>query len=200
MQDKIRIKKCVILPNGVDTILFRPVEKKVALERIGWETYKKHVFFPAHPARYVKNFQLLQKAFEAIDSLTPIELHTLENTPHQEVPFYMNASDVVILTSLWEGSPNVIKEAMACSRPVISTDVGDVRWLFGQEPGHFLTSFDPEEIAAAIKVALNFSDKFGRTNGRERIIELGLDSESVAKQIVALYESVLERRHTSVIN
>ena len=83
---------------------------------------------------------------------------------------------------------------MACNRPVVATDVGDIRWLFGNEPGHFITSFDPEDVAEKIKLALEFSEKYGRTNGRQRVIDLGLDSQTVAKKIINLYKEVLEQR------
>ena len=105
----------------------------------------------------------------------------------------MNASDIVVLTSLREGSPNVIKEAMACNCPVVATDVGDIAWLFGNEPGHFLSGFDPQDVATKLNMALEFSEEYGRTSGRNRIIELGLDSESVARRIVGVYEEAMGR-------
>ena len=97
--------------------------------------------------------------------------------------------ELVILTSLWEGSPNVIKEAMACNCPIVSTNVGDVRWVIGDTEGCYITSFDPEDVAEKIKLALEFGK---RTNGRDRIIELGLDSETIAKRLIDIYSKVLE--------
>ena len=73
------------------------------------------------------------------------------------MPIYYNAADVILLTSLWEGSPNVIKEAMACNRPIVATDVGDVRWLLGTLQGCFTTGFNGKEIAKKLKLALIFS-------------------------------------------
>lgn len=102
----------------------------------------------------------------------------------------MNAADVLLLTSRYEGSPNVIKEAMACNCPIVATDVGDIRWIIGDTEGCYLTSFDPGDVASKLQLAL----KFGRrTRGRERLIELGLDSVSVAKRIVQLYQDVIEK-------
>ena len=80
---------------------------------------------------------------------------------------------------------------MACDLPVVSTRVGDVEWLFGDEPGHFIAEHDPDDVADKIKLALEFSEKYGRTNGRQRIIELGLDSDSIAKRIIEVYEEVI---------
>lgn len=103
----------------------------------------------------------------------------------------MNASDVVVLTSLWEGSPNVIKEAMACNRPIICTNVGDVSLVFGNTLGCYLISFDPKDVVSKLTMALSFSEKHDKTNGRRRIFELGLDSKTVANRIINIYQSIL---------
>jgi teichuronic acid biosynthesis glycosyltransferase TuaC len=94
---------------------------------------------------------------------------------------------VVLLTSLWEGSPNVIKEAMACNTPIVSTDVGDVKEIIGKTEGCFITSFDPEDVSDKIKKALEFGK---RTTGREDIKHL--ESGVVAKRIIAIYKNVLD--------
>ncbi len=102
----------------------------------------------------------------------------------------MNASDVILLSSLWEGSPNVIKEAMACNKPIVCTDVGDVRWLFGEEPGHFIAGSEVDNYANRLKDALGFSNTVGNTNGRARLLILGLDSRTVANRIENIYKEV----------
>lgn len=99
-----------------------------------------------------------------------------------------NAADVVLLTSLWEGSPNAIKEAMACNCPVVSTDVGDVREVIGNTEGCYISSFEPRDVAKKIQMALDFSK---RTNGKQSIIELGLDSKTVANKIINIYTKVI---------
>ena len=101
---------------------------------------------------------------------------------------YFNASDLVLLTSFWEGSPNVIKEAMACNVPIVSTDVGDVKEVIGKTEGCYITSFDPEDVAEKIKLALKFGK---RTTGIEDIKHL--ESSLIAKKIIKIYKSVLEK-------
>ena len=106
--------------------------------------------------------------------------------------FYLNAANVLISTSFREGSPNIIKEAMACNCPVVSTNVGDVEWLFGDTPGYFLTSFDPSDVANNIQKALTFSKSTEAVHGRQRLIELELDADNVSTKIIKVYESILE--------
>jgi teichuronic acid biosynthesis glycosyltransferase TuaC len=120
-----------------------------------------------------------------------VELITPYPTTHENVVKYLNASDVFISTAFMEGSSNVIKEAMACNCPVVSTNAGDAAWVIGETPGCYITSFDPEDVAAKLKLALAFSKTEGRTKGRERIMELGLDSETVAGRIVEVYGKAL---------
>ncbi|MGM0540542.1 MAG: glycosyltransferase family 4 protein [Thermodesulfobacteriota bacterium] len=193
MKDNVRIQSARIIPNGINVELFKPLSRDASLNRLGWDKNKTHILFAANPAREVKNYNLLERAWKLLDNSHQVKIHVLENVPHQDIPIHMSASDLVVLTSLWEGSPNVVKEAMACNCPVVATDVGDISWLFGNEPGHFLCGFDPENVAHKLSLALEFADKHGRTRGRERILELGLDSESVAKRIVEVYEEVARR-------
>jgi len=180
-----------VIPNGVNMSSFRPLSNLEISKEI--LTMKKPLLiFIGNPSRKEKNFSL---AKQAIDRLKNIELNflTLSDIKNELISNYMNAASVFVLPSLWEGSPNAVKEAMACNCPVVATDVGDVRWLFGDEPGYFIADFTPEDFAAKIKMALEFSKKHRRTNGRKRIIELGLDSESVARRLIGIYNEVLKR-------
>jgi len=94
------------------------------------------------------------------------------------------------LTSKWEGSPNIIKEAKACNIPIVCTDVGDVRWLLDGVDGCYITSQNPNDIADKLHRALSFNK---RTTGREKLIQLGLDSTIIAQRIIEIYENVLNK-------
>jgi len=186
MADIIGRNNVWIIPNGVYMKQFFPINIKKARKTLGLKPEKQYLLFAADPDRHEKDFYLAKSAVERI-STNNLELLILKNIPHSLVHLYLNASDVVLLSSKWEGSPNTIKEAMACGRPIVSTDVGDVRWVMGNTEGCFISSFNPEDFAEKIKMALDFGK---RTEGRKRIIELGLDSDNIAHKILNLYKQV----------
>jgi glycosyltransferase involved in cell wall biosynthesis len=118
-----------IVPSGVDLTQFRPIDRTEARERVGWDTEGTHVLFPYSPEYERKNYPLAKRIVKQAESklCKAVSLQTISGVPHDEVVYYINAADALLLTSDHEGSPNTVKEAMACNVPVVSTDVGDVR-------------------------------------------------------------------------
>jgi len=186
MQKELGIRDIEIIPNGVDLDVFCEVEMMEARSKIGLQAEEKVVLFAADPDRPEKNFVLAQEAIRLTGF--NIRILFLKNVEPVLVKYYFNAADVVLLTSLWEGSPNVVKEAMACNTPVIATDVGDVSWLIGDTEGCFVTRHNSAEIADKIRHCINSVDK---SQGRGRIISLNLDSVTVSEKIIEVYRSVL---------
>lgn len=191
MELNLGLKNISIIPNGVDTDKFSPLIKQNCLSTLKWDISKKHILFAADPNRPEKNFMLFKTAFQQIANYLNVESHCLDNISNDDVPLLFCASDLVVLTSTQEGSPNVIKEAMACNCVIVSTAVGDVRWVFGDTNGCYLTTNDPNDIASKMKLALEFNEKNILTLGRKRIFELGLDSDTVALKIISLYKNSL---------
>lgn len=192
MKQLIKIPSVEVIPNGVDFSCFFPIDQLEAKGKVGFEKTKKQIIFVSNPDRKEKNYQLALLAVGRLKN-SNIELIPLYNIPNTELPDYYNAADIMLMTSTHEGSPNAIKEAMACNCPVVATEVGDIDWLLGNERGHFITEFDPEDVAEKIKLALAFSEKHGRTKGRERIIALGLDSRVIAAKIVDVYNNMIQK-------
>ncbi len=190
--------KSQIIPNGINLNSFFPDPeiKNNSNELFLTGDRKKKVLFLGSKTKKVKNFSL---ALNAINKLNRPDIELVNPYPlsHFLVPGYLNAADVVLLTSFMEGSPNVIKEAMACSRPIVATDVGDVKLVLGDLDGCFISSFEVEEFSEKIEKALEFSESIGLTKGFERIIHLGLDSQSISKKIIKVYEEVC---HKSIID
>lgn len=188
MYDDLQIKRALIVPNGVNLDLFRPMDKKICCQSLGWDVEKKHVLFPANPSRPEKDFALAQQSVGLLDR--NVEIHVFEQVEHEKTPLYFNAADAVLLTSKWEGSPNVIKEALACCCPVVSTDVGDVRErMAGVEGCYVASTRDSEEIAGMLREAMFFE---GKTKGREKIIADGLDNRQVAEKLMDIYEKIAD--------
>jgi glycosyltransferase involved in cell wall biosynthesis len=193
MYNKLNIKHKALVPNGVDLQKFAIIDKYQAFTTLVLPQNTKLGLFVSDTSRPEKNFKLASEAVSLIKNI-PITLITLSGVDNSLLVYYYNSADFLILTSYHEGSPNVIKEAMACNCPIVATDVGDIRWVIGDTEGCYITSFEPADVAEKIKMALEFSEKVGRTKGRERIIKLGLDSETIAKRIISVYKRVLQKK------
>ena len=190
MNDILRLNHKALIPNGVDLEKFHFISKEKARSLTGVNLNDKLVIFISDTKRTEKNYKLAEESVALLSDFK-VKFLPLTGVDHSVLINYYNTADVLILTSFHEGSPNVIKEAMACNCPIVSTNVGEVKWLMGNIAGCHISSFDPVEFAEKIKLAIAFRGKHGQTNGRERIIELGLDSETVAGKIINVYKKVL---------
>ena len=186
MYRDLGMKRVLVIPNGVNLDRFKRMDKAECQKRLRWSPEKKHILFPAVATRPVKDCALAEAA---VAHLPNVELHAFENTPNEETPYWYNAADVVLLTSKWEGSPNAIKEAMACSRPIVSNNVGDVAERTSGVDGCYVINKDDRskmivELAKALAEAL----KFEKTKGREKIIVDGLDAHDINLRLIAVYK------------
>ena len=176
----------VIIPNGVDCSNFRPIARELALEITGFNSSEKNIIFVAEdPDSVVKNSALAKESVLLLKDEN-IRLHFISGREFEELPYFYNAADVLLLTSLSEGSANVIKEAMACNCPIVATDVGDIKEVVGSTEGCFITDFDAKEVAAKLELALMFGK---RTHGRDTIQHL--DSKIIRERIIEIYKNSL---------
>ena len=157
--------KVSLLPNGVNLSLFSPKDKKDSLKRLNWNDEFKNILFPANSDIKTKNYSLAVQVIKNL-KMDNVKLHTLKNVNHSDMPTYFSAADAVLFTSLSEGSPNVIKEAMACNRPIVSTDVGDVSEVISNTEGCFTGTLDSKQLSALLLSAL----KVKHTSGRKKCI------------------------------
>lgn len=179
-----------VIPNGVNTKLFRPSDKLEARKKLGLGIDKKIVIFVSKPERAEKNFNLARDAVEKLNNPN-VQLLPVHGISHTELVDYYNAADTIVLSSFHEGSPNVIKEAMACNCPIVCTNVGDVERIIGNTKGCFIATLHVEDFSQSINRAIKFSESFHRTEGRQRILELSLDDQSVAERLISIYNMVL---------
>lgn len=175
-----------VIPCGADEKMFVPMNKDVVRAKLGWGKSEKVVAFAGAFDREVKNPQLAKDAIHGIPDARILEL---KGYSRKEVNFIFNAVDCLLMTSHNEGSPQVIKEAMLCGTPIVSVDVGDVKDVCGSTEGTYICKATPQEIAANLNKAFTFGK---RTDGRKRILQLGLTNELVAKKIFAIYTNILD--------
>lgn len=181
------------MPSGIDWKRFAPMDSADARRKLGLADGRRYVLFPAAPSRVEKRYDLARRGVDRLREMWPdtrdVELIALDNVPHERVPLFMNASDVVLMTSAFEASPVTIREALACNVPVISTDVGDARVVTKDIVGCRIVEADADRIAEALRAALAGPR---RVNGRDRMHAYAL--ETVAQALLALYRRVIEKR------
>jgi len=198
-----KAKNYSIIPCGVSLEDCFLMEKAEARKKLGWDA-KKYVMFGGAFDNLRKNYKLLSDAVKQLeigDRTLEIEVVEMKGLSRAECVLRMNACDVFALPTKNEGSPQALKEAMACNCPIVATDVADIKHLLGRIPGHYILpnkkgdsawwvgdEHSAEELAELLKEALAFE---GRTKGRDRIVELGYTNELVAKQIINIYKEVL---------
>ena len=101
--------------------------------------------------------------------------------------------DVMLLTSLSEGSPTVIKEAIAAKLPFVSVDVGDVKeWAALVEFGVVVPDRDPKTIADAVTTLLA-RIKHRTLLDNSKCLE-AMDIENIARRIRTIYDELLDNR------
>jgi len=195
----IRKKNVTILPNGVDLEKFCPQEKIECRKQLNLDVHKQYVLFLGEKKDQVKNARLIM---DVVDQMERSDIELLMPFPveHELIPKYMNAADVLSLTSFSEGSPNVIKEALACNCPIVSTRVGDVEWLLENVNGCFTASFKIIDYKDRISEALHYAITEGKTTGRQKIMELKLDSHSISERLVSVYLSTTKIHETGSHN
>lgn len=177
-----------VIPHGVDLDRFQPTPQAAARRELGWRADALHVLFPYPPERGVKDYPRAERVVDAVDEDVdaPVVLHAVTGVPHAEMPTYMNAADALIVTSRREGSPNAVKEALACNLPVVATDVGDVAARLDGVT-HSRTCTSDAELVDALKDALRAGE---RSNGRGAAREVSVDRTS--ERLHDVYRGVVD--------
>ena len=208
-----KAKKYSIIPCGVNMDDCHIIDQTVARKQLGYEDGVKYILFGGGFDNLRKNYTILRDAVERIEQApwVPVEggercgnivCLEMKGLSRSECVLRMNACDLFALPSHSEGSPQALKEAMACNCPILATDIADVSTLLGNLPGHYILRnpsktherWDADEksldeMVTLLKEALVYNQ---RTNGRQRILDMGLSNEQVAERLMAIYKQLVE--------
>lgn len=182
-----RQAEVVVIPDGVNLELFKPQPREQARRKLGWSLDEEVVLMDALRDPICKGLALGETAMELVKQKRPqARLELLCQVKPTDMPLYCCAADVLLCASRREGSPNIVKEAMACNLPVVSVPVGDVLQRLAKVTPSRIVPRRPEAIAEGLCELLALRQ---RSNGRDHIQEVSL--EHVAQRVVAVYKSAL---------
>ena len=180
------------LPNGVNLNFFKPIDRAEARLKLGLKPDKIYILFVSSNFmreqkrydKFLETLEILKKKYN-YDNITELKMI---NVKRNYMPLYMNAVNLHLLTSDFEGSPNSVKECLACNTPVVSTNVGNINDLLKDLKGSFYSLTNtPEDLARLVDKAL----KNETNEGLKQIKKLGLDSTSVALKLIDIYKKII---------
>jgi glycosyltransferase involved in cell wall biosynthesis len=183
--DRVRV-----IPCGIDLERFRPQDRTACRRTLGWGDDGFHVLFATGNGDPVKRPELARDAVRRLTARgVPAELHVMRGVRNEDVPVWLNAADALLLTSYHEGSPTIVKEAMACDRPIVSVPVGDVVAQLDGIAGSHVVDADPEALAGGL---LRVHGGGRTADSRSRVAAQSL--EATSRRLLDFYEWILTSR------
>ncbi len=179
-----------IIPCGIDLQIFQPRDRAAARVHLGLPARGKLVLFPFDPRRKLKRYDLARSAVATLRD-PEIQILTVCGKRNEDMPWYYNAADAMVLCSESEGSPTSVKEALACNLPVVSTDVGDVREILEGIEGCEICGDNAESLGQGLKRVL---DRRADKPFKGRVSMTRYDQSRVVAAIVKVYERVIHDR------
>ena len=176
--------KAEIIPCGVNLNLFKPIDKLASRDKLGLDHNYNYVLFSSSFNNKIKNAALAKLALSNFENIILLEM---KGYSREEVHLLMNAVDILIVTSHSETGPLVVKEALACNCPIVSTDVGDVKELANGTKNCYIVEYDAKQIEQRIRDILSSNKK---SDGRAAVKHLSL--EKVATDVCSVYKRVLK--------
>jgi teichuronic acid biosynthesis glycosyltransferase TuaC len=179
-------RRVAVLPVGIDTARFRRIPRAEARRRIGIPEDEPALLFPHDPSRPLKRFD------RAREAAAGTRLLTMGNVPPEEVPYWINAANAVLVPSEDEGFGLAVIEALACGVPVLSTRVGIHPVALDDVPGAYCADFDAAAWRARLEPLLEDLDP--RSDGRARA-EL-FSADRMADRVVRAWRAVAAERES----
>ena len=176
----------MVIPCGVDIKRFYPMKKQLCREALGMKKDKMYILFSKEFADYVKNYPLAKAAVEGLNA--DAELLEFYGYNREQVPMLYSAVDCGLLTSFTEGSPQFVKEAIACGCPVVSTDVGDAAEVINGVKNSFVSSYEVEDVIDKLKQAISIGHL------RETRLDAKYIDVNIVKTIFNIYNEICNKR------
>lgn len=189
----LKYPKMHYLPNGCNQDFFRPMDKEDCRKELGWDMDKQYIIYmdsnkgvrtQKRKDRFDETIQILNEKYGY-----QAEAVVMRNVRRELIPTYMNAADLHMISSDFEGSPNSVKECMCCNTPVVSTAVGNVPEMIGDIEGAYVVNeFTAEALAEACNKVLRAEKPF---DGRDKFLAKGYGMATVAEKLKAIYEKII---------
>jgi len=211
-------RRIEVIPNGIDTAVYRPIDRSLARGLLGLPQEGSIVLFAAWRNTPIKGFHLLVPALERLrtschpvvlavagfsrpaDYAEPVETRFLGrlNDPLTMALAY-SAADVYAAPSMHDNLPTTVMEAMACGTPCVAFHLEGMPELIEDGRTGFLAQpFDVDDLAEKLAMVLDTEalrrrlGETARTTAQQRFtIEL------CSRRYKALFEDILTRRHAT---
>jgi teichuronic acid biosynthesis glycosyltransferase TuaC len=190
MKEILGLESARVIPMGVDLERFRPMDRSACRLAAGYAPDLRYALFPYDRSRRVKGFDLAAAAVALVTRINPaVRLRTVAGEPPERMPLHFNAADLLLFTSLREGSPTAVKEALACDLPIVATAAGDVAERIAGVAGCWLVERSADRVASAVLRVLEDHDP--RSAGRAAVGPL--DIGAVALRLIEVYRTLVPR-------
>ena len=189
----LKYPKMHYLPNGCNQDLFKPMDKQDCRKKLDWKQNKNYIIY-MDSNKGVRTQKRRDRFEETIDILRgqygyDVEMVVMRNVRRELIPIYLNAADLHLISSDFEGSPNSVKECMCCNTPVVSTNVGNVEEMIGDIDGSYVVNdFTAQALAEACDKVLKSTIPF---KGRDKFLDKGYGMVTVAEKLRDIYLSIM---------
>lgn len=182
----LRRKRVEIIPNGVNFKVFKPIGMQEARKVLDLDPEIPYILFAGNPEDARKNFAMARGAVNRCPTEPRPQLLAPYPVSHSQMPLWLNAVNLLIQTSWKEGSPNVIKEAIACNTPVLATPAGDTADLLSGIANCAVCPYDEKQLTQHLALIIETGK---RSDGRQQRPDL--DDRVIAQRIISLYHQVM---------
>src|SRR5438067_107150 len=189
LDHRLNAAKIRVIPCGIDLERFKPLDRTQCQAQLGWSASHFHVLFVSSSDDPVKRPELARSAAAHLDSKRGlVQFHLLSGVSNNKVPVWLNASDVLLVTSQHEGSPTIVKEALACGLPIVSVSVGDIPERIADISGCYLATPNPNDLGEKLDLVYQ---RRQRLDCRDKLQNLSCGA--IAATIEQFYVEILRR-------